>query len=386
MEITSQGELEIMIQCDKPQHPSRSRRHCRAKQKRNRSRDCQKHEQEQTSEPQSQQQAQDIQRSEKQPQDADQPSGNQPQPQQHRFGTQQQIPHRYASSVEGPKQRDFGEAARQRTQYRERLQRIVSNIDSVQNKPKMSKYIPVQYQRHGSNRPQNKDCRQQKHQTPAKQSPEGRSLPQERDRQQLPRDRLQPLQPQSKPQSRRQSRQKQHKQLVEKRFGEVVRGLSQQRFRSQQLMSVSQGRSNSGQPLQQFSHAHPEPQWPQYIWKSSVKPQPPSRPQVQSLKETVFHKDTILPKSVQNRYSLADSQTLEVLFRPAEQKSSQGHSYPQKFAEYAGQPPSEPDTDYEQLNFGSSRSPSTVSLSSDGDEGIVIIGKWNATEGDGFFW
>ncbi|ODM14585.1 hypothetical protein SI65_09930 [Aspergillus cristatus] len=410
VEIASQSKLKITIMWDQPQRRRRSRRGRHT---------MRKDDQRQTNKPQSQQQAQDNQHSEKRPQVVDQSSRNQPQPQQPLFETQQQIPHRYTPSVEGPKQRDFDEAARQRTQYRERLQRIVSHIDSIENKPKMSKYIPAQYQREVPNRSQDKDCRQQKLQNPAEQSFEGRSLPQERAQQQLPRDQLQPPQPQIKSQNQPQSRQKQHKQPVEKRVGEAVQGLSQQGFRSQQLMEVPQGRSKSGQPLQQLSHAHPEPQRPQYIRKASPKSQassqPSQPPQVQSLKETVYHKDAILPKSVRERFSLVDSQTLDALFQPepvesldsfgaqasspqqpqvqpqeqqAKQKqSSQDDSYPRKFAGYGpGQPPSEPGTDYEQLSFDGSRSPSIVSLSSDGDEGIVVIGKWKATEGDGSFW
>ncbi|BCR92182.1 uncharacterized protein ACHE_80082A [Aspergillus chevalieri] len=375
--------------------------------------------QRQTNKPQSQQQAQDNQNSEKPPQVVDQPSRNQLQPQQPLFETQKQVPNRYIPSAEGPKQRDFDEAARQRTQYRERLQRIVSHIDSIENKPKMSNYIPAQYQREDPKRGQDKECRQQKLQNLAERSSEGQSLPPERAQQQLPRDQLQPPQPQILSQNQPQSRQKQHKQPVEKRFGQAVRGLSQQRFRTQQLMDVPQGRSKSGQPLQQLSHAHPEPQRPQYIRKASVKSQalfqPPQPPQVQSLKETIYRKDAILPKSVRERSSLIDSQTLEALFRPEpvesldsfgaqanslqqpqvqhqeqqakQQLSSQDDSYPWKFVRYGpGQPPSEPGTDYEQLSFDGSRSPSIVSLSSDGDEDIVVIGKWKATEGDGSFW
>ncbi|OJJ79357.1 uncharacterized protein ASPGLDRAFT_85950, partial [Aspergillus glaucus CBS 516.65] len=285
VEITLQGELEIMILGNKSQRRRRNRRGRRTQQKQNHSFSCQKHEKLQTPEPQSQQQAQSSEnQSQVVPTQARLPRS---QPEQPQFETQQWLPHWWTQPAEGLKQRDIDEATRQRSEYRERLQRIldVAQVKSSQSEPKKSKYVPAQYQREGTNWPEGEKRQQKKPQTLAGHPSRGQSHPQSKPQNQPGDDR-----PQSQPQSR-QKQQRPYTEPVEKQVDKATRRLSQQGFRSQQLMNVPQSHSASGQPLQQLSHAHPEPQMyvPAQYQKPDARPQKPPQPsQVQSREPFLF--------------------------------------------------------------------------------------------------
>lgn len=177
-------------------------------------------------------------------------------------------------------------------------------------------------------RKQNRSCSCQKHEQP--QTPDPQAQQPSRGQYQLQsKPQSQPVgyRPQIEPQSRRKQ-QRPYTKSMEKQVDEATRRLSQQGFRSQQLMDVAQSRSASDQAS---SH------------------------------------DTESQKSIPYVLGSCDIPWISAQLG-------------------SGKPSSEPDTDYELLDFDGSRSPSIVSFNSDSDESIVMIGNWKATEGDGSWW